>query len=299
MSRVLERRAADAFSHGVGRAPVLANDADAWGGVSVCDWKLPWLDGFELAENDDFIVAYHSDGSRKVRAACNGDFRQGTSMPGLISVIPPDRKVEYTIEGEVSFSSIHVPRRLLDGLSESCFNSEPDFRFAFRDAFASSCVENLLAEARRGGACNFPYVHAMTRALILHLMQGFRPAPEGPASASPQLSSGLRLDAMLDFIDSRLTDTLRIEELARRAGVSRAHFIRRFRDVTGLSPHRYVTLRRIEKAKELLLGTSRALALIALDVGFGNQSHFTQVFHAMTGQTPSQFRLLQGRERGS
>lgn len=287
MGRAPERRAVEAFSHGVGRAPVLSNNAEAWGGLSVCEWKLPWLDGFELAENDDFIIAHHSEGSRKVRAACNGPWSQTTSTPGLVSVIPPDRKVEYTIEGEVSFSSIHVPRRLLSGLAESCFSATPNFRFAFRDPFASSCVENLLVEARRGGACNFPYVHAMTRALILHLMQSFRPAP---GTVAPPSDSGLRLDAMLDFIDSRLTDPLRIEELALRAGVSRAHFIRRFGDVTGMSPHRYVTLRRIEKAKELLGDPQRGLAQIALDVGFGSQSHFTQVFHAMTGQTPSQFR---------
>lgn len=283
-----ERRAVDAFQRGVRIAPVMANDAEAWGGLSVCEWKLPWLDGFELAENDDFIIAHHSEGSRKVRASCNGPWSDTTSTPGLVSVIPPDRRVEYTIDGEVSFSSIHVPRRLLNGLSESCFASEPAFRFAFHDPFASSCIENLLGEARRGGSCNFPYVHAMTRALVLHLMQAFRSGSNSVPET--QSDSGLRLDAMLDFIDSRLTDPLRIEEMAERAGVSRAHFIRRFRDVTGMSPHRYVTLRRIEKAKERLLGTRDGLAQIALDVGFGNQSHFTQVFHSLTGQTPSQFR---------
>lgn len=286
----VERRALDAFQRGVRSAPVLANDAEAWGGVGVCEWKLPFLDGFELSENDDFIIAHHSEGSRKVRASCNGPWSQTTSTPGLISVIPPDRRVEYTIEGEVSFSTIHVPRRLLSGLAGQSLVEELGFRFAFEDAFASACIENLLGEARRGGACNFPYVHAMTRALILHLMQGFRSETEAEA---PQSDSGLRLDAMLDFIDSRLTDPLKVDELAARANVSRAHFIRRFRDVTGMSPHRYITLRRIEKAKELLLTTRLGLAQIALDVGFGNQSHFTQVFHALTGVTPSQFRRVQ------
>ena len=291
MDAATHRRAVDAFQRGVRRAPVVANDAEDWGGVSVCEWKLPFLDGFELAENDDFVIAHHSEGSRKVRASCNGPWSQTTSTPGLISVIPPDRRVEYTIDGEVSFASIHVPRRLLSGLAESCFASEPDFRFAFEDAFASSCIDRLLVEARRGGACNFPYVHAMTRALVLHLMQAFR--AENPAPEDRPSDSGLRLDSMLDFIDSRLTDPLKVDELAARANVSRAHFIRRFRDVTGMSPHRYITLRRIEKARELLLGTRLGLVQIALDVGFGNQSHFTQVFHAITGRTPSQFRRAQ------
>ncbi len=288
MSHATERRAVDAFRRGLRQSPVVANDAEAWGGLAVCEWKTPWLEGFELAANDDFIIAHHSEGSRRVRAACNGPWSKTTSTPGLVSVIPPDRRVEYTIEGEVRFASIHVPRRLLDGLSESCFASEPGFRFAFSDPFASHCIENLLGEARRGGVCNFPYVHAMTRALVLHLMQAFR-ADAGGAVEASQSDSGLRLDAMLDFIDSRLTAPLKIEELARRANVSRAHFIRRFRAVTGMSPHRYVTLRRIERAKELLSGPRPCLVQIALEVGFGSQSHFTQVFHAMTGQTPSQF----------
>jgi AraC family transcriptional regulator len=280
------RRAVDAFQKGICHPPVVANDPAQWGGLTVCDWKLPWLDGFELAENDELIVAYHSEGSRKVRAACNGPWSQTTSAPGLISVIPPDRRVEYTIEGEVGFSSLHIPRRLLANLLGSGVPAEPEFRFAFQDVFASACIENLLAQARRGGACHFPYVHAMTRALLLHLMQGFG----GAELAGMQSDSCARLDAMLDFIDAGLAEPLRIDQLAARAGVSRAHFIRRFHDVTGMSPHRYITLRRVEKAKELLRATHRTLVEIALEVGFGNQSHFAQVFHAHTAQTPSQYR---------
>ncbi|MDB5970310.1 MAG: AraC family transcriptional regulator [Hydrocarboniphaga sp.] len=284
-------RAVDAFSKGLRMPPVLVNDQQAWGGLSVCEWQLPWLDGFNLDENDDFIVAYHSDGSREVRAACNGPWSATTSVPGLISVIPPGRKVEYRIDGQVGFTSIHVPGKLLRGLSESTSSAVPDFRFAFEDGFASSCMQILLSEARNGSSFNFPYVHAVTRALVLHLMRSFaKPAAAETAEAIPHSDSGLKLDAMLDFIDSRLTEPLSLNDLADRVGVSRAHFARRFRTVTGMSPHRYVTQRRVERAKQMLRETSLCLAQIALDVGFSNQSHFTQVFHACTGQTPSQFR---------
>jgi AraC family transcriptional regulator len=300
MGELCGLRAVDAFSRGLRAPPVLVNDQEAWGGLSVCEWKLPWLDGFNLDENDDFIVAYHSDGSRKVRAACNGPWSAKTSIPGLISVIPPGRKVEYRIEGEVGFCSIHVPGKLLRGLSESTSAAVPDFRFAFEDEFASSCMQILLSEARSGGSFNFPYVHAVTRALVLHLMRGFvKPELPEAAEAISHNNSGLKLDAMLDFIDSRLTEPLSLNDLADQVGVSRAHFARRFRTVTGMSPHRYVTQRRVEKAKQMLRETSLCLVQIALDVGFSNQSHFTQVFHAFTGETPSQFRRRAGhRLRG-
>lgn len=123
-------------------------------------------------------------------------------------------------------------------------------------------------------------------------MQGYRAtsAPETAADADNNgalAQTGTKLDAMLDFIDANLAEPLRLEALAARAGASRAHFVRRFRRLTGFSPHRYLTQRRIEKAKELLRGSRRNLADIALDVGFGNQSHFTQVFHQNTGMTPA------------
>ncbi len=293
MGKVLERRAIDAFRHGVGAAPTVANDADTWGGLSVCEWRLPWIDGFELQKNDDFVIAHHSNGSRKVRAACEGPWSTGTSIPGRISVIPPGRRVEYEIAGKVGFWSVHIPRSMLGGLSESPFSGEHRFHFAFENAFASSCIEILLNEARKGGRCNFPYVHAVTRSLLLHLLQDFRDEREDDEEASDS-DSGHRLDAMLDFIDTHLDEPLRLDALAGRAGVSRAHFIRRFRSLTGMTPHRYLTLRRIEKAKELLKCPRYSLADIAMEVGFANQSHFTQVFHSTTEQTPGQFRRSLG-----
>jgi AraC family transcriptional regulator len=292
LNNIPTMRALDAFSRAFNTAPVLANTGIAWGGITVCDWRLPWIEGFDLEENDDFIIAYHSAGSRRVRAACNGPWSDATSVPGMISVIPPGRRVEYRIEGQVCFCSVHVPKSLLNGLLASAFHGMPNFRFAFEDLFAHSCIEILLNHARSKQFCNFPYVHSVTRALILHLME-MCPL-EQPRSAMPDDEksdeSGVKLDAMLDFIDSRLSEPLTLDDLAGEVAVSRAHFVRRFRAVTGMSPHRYVILRRIEKAKQLLYDSSMSIVQIALNVGFSSQSHFAQAFHMATGQTPSQFR---------
>lgn len=291
MGNVATIRAVDAFSRALNAPPILVNHDLAWGGIAVCDWHLPWVDGFDLVENDDFIVAYHSAGSRTVRAACNGPWSESVSVPGMISVIPPGQHVSYRIEGQVSFCSIHVPRPLLNGLLTSSFLGSPAFRFAFEDEFARSCVEILVSHARNAGTSNFPYVHAVTRALILHVMEAFRRDRHPQIQAWDKLDdTGVKLDSMLDFIESRLGEPLSLDELADRVAVSRAHFVRRFRAVTGVSPHRYLTMRRIEKAKHLLRESSMSLGQIALSVGFSSQSHFTQVFHSESGFTPSQFR---------
>lgn len=93
-----------------------------------------------------------------------------------------------------------------------------------------------------------------------------------------------------EHVEQNLTDRLRTEELATVAGLSPGHFNRAFRQSTGQPPHQYVLQRRVAVASELLEKTDRALADIALDVGFADQSHFSRTFAGLTGETPSACR---------
>jgi AraC family transcriptional regulator len=64
-----------------------------------------------------------------------------------------------------------------------------------------------------------------------------------------------------------------------------------FEQSTGTSPHLYVLMQRVERAKELLADTDTALVDVAAEVGFRTQGHFTGVFHRYAGFTPRTFRL--------
>jgi AraC-like DNA-binding protein len=82
---------------------------------------------------------------------------------------------------------------------------------------------------------------------------------------------------------------LTLDELAAAAGLSRFYFLRAFRREVGVTPHAYLTGRRIAAAKALL-GGERALSEVALSCGFYDQSHFTRSFKGCTGLTPGQYR---------
>lgn len=92
------------------------------------------------------------------------------------------------------------------------------------------------------------------------------------------------------LIEASLGNGLSIAELARECAQSRCHFSRAFHGSTGLSPQQWLTRRRIERAKQLLLGDS-LLTRIAQDCGFSDQAHFSRVFRRLVGSTPSQWRL--------
>ena len=79
--------------------------------------------------------------------------------------------------------------------------------------------------------------------------------------------------------------------MAAVARLSAYHFARQFKRATGLPPHQYVILRRVERAKQLLqAGAGQSLAEVAVRAGFSDQSQFCHHFKRTVGVTPGQFR---------
>jgi AraC-like DNA-binding protein len=90
------------------------------------------------------------------------------------------------------------------------------------------------------------------------------------------------------FLSENLDRKISLADVSRAAELSRYHFLRVFKQATGLPPHLFRTLRRIDRAKQLLRD-GQPLAQIALSVGFSDQSHFTNTFRKYTGATPGQY----------
>src|SRR3982750_3782480 len=93
-----------------------------------------------------------------------------------------------------------------------------------------------------------------------------------------------------DLADSRYFEPLTVDDLARAAGLSRAHFSRAFRAAFGESPHAYLLTRRLERAAALLRTTDRSVAEICLDVGLQSVGSFTTSFTRTYGMSPTAYR---------
>jgi len=115
-----------------------------------------------------------------------------------------------------------------------------------------------------------------------------------PAPAARHPWSGLsphRLKRVLSCIDVRLAEHVQVRELAREVHMSPFHFTRMFKLATGHSPHKYLTLQRMERAKDLLVSSELPIAAIAVAVGYRTQAHFTGVFARHAGATPKVYRV--------
>lgn len=82
----------------------------------------------------------------------------------------------------------------------------------------------------------------------------------------------------------------KVEDLARVAGLSRTLYAERFKKLTGLTPGNYITMWRMELAKNLLKEKGQSVAEIAGRLGYDAEEHFQKTFKKWIGQTPSQFR---------
>ena len=93
-----------------------------------------------------------------------------------------------------------------------------------------------------------------------------------------------------DLADANYAEPLEVDDLARAAGLSKAHFSREFRRTFGESPYVYLQTRRLERAAALLRNTDHSVAEICLEVGLQGVGSFTTSFKRMYGMTPTQYR---------
>lgn len=93
-----------------------------------------------------------------------------------------------------------------------------------------------------------------------------------------------------DLADRRYADPLTVDDLARAAGLSRAHFSQQFRRAFGESPHAYLLTRRLERAAALLRTTDRSVVEICFAVGLRSVGSFTSSFTRAFGMPPTRYR---------
>jgi AraC family transcriptional regulator len=147
----------------------------------------------------------------------------------------------------------------------------------------------LLAELKSGAPPSQLYVGSLTQVLAIHLLRHYSTATRPVISEHKSLTR-VQLQPAIDYIHTHLNRDLSLAELASVINISPTYFAGLFKQVMGISPHQYVIQQRVKRAKLMLSKTDLAIADIALQVGFSNQSHLTQQFKRLTGITPKQVR---------
>jgi AraC family transcriptional regulator len=95
-----------------------------------------------------------------------------------------------------------------------------------------------------------------------------------------------------EMMRENLNEKIHLSDMAGECGLSVSHFTRAFRKSFGMSPHRWLLERRIDRAKALLATSGLPIADIALQSGFCDQAAFTRAFGRIVGDSPGRWRRV-------
>ena len=98
------------------------------------------------------------------------------------------------------------------------------------------------------------------------------------------------IHSVLRYVDKNLTSQISLEILAKIACSSKYHFCKVFKKHMGMSPLRYVALKRVKKAEELLIYSDMNISEVAWEAGFNDLSNFNKHFKKYTGITPTFYK---------
>ena len=140
-------------------------------------------------------------------------------------------------------------------------------------------------------------VEARLRRFALSYSPGRQPSVLHDLPAGKNLAALQKIGRMAAYVARNYSEPLRLEQVAREAGLRADYATTLFKKVSGLSVMDYVTQHRIAHAQRQLLTTDDKVLDIALQAGFGSASRFYEAFSQWCGQCPRQYRALGQKER--
>ncbi len=235
----------------------------------------------------------------RVRRRGDGRLEHHDAIPGTVWLCPAGvREDMIHLYGEVE-ESIHLylpasPLSVtaLQELDTDLRNVSVQYKGGFHDPLIEQIARAVHAEMTDPLPAGNLLVDTLASALGVQILRHH----SNLAAASLALRNtrgaldSVRLRRVMEFIEAHLSEDLAVETLANEACLSQFHFARAFKAATGTAPHRYITDRRIERAKALISGGRLPLPEIADMCGFSSQAHFTRWFKRIVGITPGKYR---------
>lgn len=239
-----------------------------------------WGQGYTLCEQDLLVVLPHAVHAIEQWGKESGDyynimfhpsiFRWSEADPGYESLVLP------FLTGERTMDCLHT--------ADTAFN-----------AAAAPCIRSIL-EHRREIYGTHALLMRANLFLLLHYMNQY--GTEAGEESGAQLLSYSRLKNALYYVQHHYDSEITVGSAAGQCGFSESHFMKLFRELTGMSFNAYLVNYRLELAAKQLAETNHKVIDIAESCGFHNPSYFARVFGKKYKMTPLAYRRTAEEARG-
>jgi AraC family transcriptional regulator len=233
-----------------------------------------------------------------------GRRRQITPTTGTIC-ISPIGIADNAITGTAPIPKelhLYLPAALFRRLSDD-FNlpgkpgSSIRYASGAHDGIIEQIGRSILSEMTDETSAGRMFVETASLTLATRLLHKY--ADSRISAPSPLASHKIdhaRLRGVLDYVAMHLADDITVSDLAGVAGLSTFHFARMFTLAVGVSPYRYVSRMRLERAMAEIAEGKSPLSKIAFDARFSSQASFTRAFRRATEMTPGEYRRARRRQ---
>jgi AraC family transcriptional regulator len=250
---------------------------------------------FHSPLDDRHVLCLHLGDPVPVSYRAGSHERYGVRIHGQFCVVPAGSSTRWTVSRPAKSLLLRLMPSLLQETAEAMGVNNGDAALApsihLRDAQIERIGWMMQAEdhdAYPGGRLFSDSLASALATRLLVLQTQKRVSESTSCRALPMW----RLRHVIDYIDAHLDQDLSLAELAGVAGFSRSHFQPLFKRAVGMSVHRFVLERRVERARVRLLEGGRSVTDISLEAGFAHPSHMARCMRRILGLSPSQIAGL-------
>lgn len=213
---------------------------------------------------------------------------------GTVTVYDLDRDWVADLKGAFDCLHFHLPRPVLEEtVDELGGRQRPQLylppHLSTNDSIIHALGQSLLPALARPDEASQIFIDHVGLAFQAHVAHRYGGVGERRHKSSGKLTTSQARRAK-ELLLEHLDGNIGLADVASACGLSRGHFVKAFHQTTGLPPHRWLIVQRVERAKEWMRNPNLPLSMIALACGFADQSHFSRTFTRVTGVNPRRWR---------
>lgn len=279
-------------SHGI--KAVLQYNGKGLGPCIVQRWQ-GYLGEYNIPQLAFPMVVMVAGGRAKIRRKDGGRrLSLDYAMPGEITLIPRNQKMNWHVNGEMDVIS------LIFGSEKTCNHvqafydriarqyGDQDFVGSFTNNYIFTNCNHITNILMGSSTRESHYINLHLEALETYLLEYLGTSNNG--LQANKVKNSHYVTFTMQRLTHSLANKIRIEDIARELRVSPAYLTKRFKEEVGVTPHNFLLFKRIKRAQTLLAETNMDIASIAEESGFSHQSHLTRNFSKMIGMSPLKFR---------
>lgn len=239
--------------------------------------------------HEEYVIGFIAEGSRKFR--CNGHIYHLNA--GAILIINPKEihSCEHYGKAKLHYFSININKHIMREVVLSitgkdilpCFTTnvlqEKDLAINLID------LKDMIVQNQHNLASEELFLMLMSRLLDEYANINLSQIGKDEVSINAKINNVCR------YLDDNFQRNVSLDELSILSNLSKYHLIRLFTKERGISPHKYLETIRIEKSK-IMLEKGIPIIDIALQMGFVDQSHFSNSFKGLIGLTPRTYQKI-------